>query len=738
MSQDTFEAPTVPKKDLTWWENVDYELIGTRDAACEFLNATKDQEEWAIDIETTGLNPYQDHVVGISFSNRVGSAKYFSVNHADSENVSLDEIKTELQNFFDRSILILQNGKFDWKFLMRAGFTFEVAHDTMVQYFLTYPNDRRPSLKPMAKKLFQIDMLEFKELFESSKKAKDYNAGDLRSSDIYMYGCSDADITFRVHKKLFSQMVKQENIYNMEMKIVHAVAKMEMRGIILDAEYLAKQSEILEPLIIEAQKDCWRHMGSEVVLGSPKKVADVLFDKEGLNIPVLERTPKGAPSTGKDALEPLEDRFPVVKSLLTWRTLSKLKSSFLDSLEKYVEPETGAIHSDIMACHVPTGRFANAHPNLQQIPKGDPAKTRKCFVARDGYYFIDVDYNQVELRVFASEAQIPEWVKGYNEGSIDIHRQTASIMMSIPYDEVTPEQRSAAKTLNFGLIYGMSPHGLVKQIGVTEERAKSMFRAFFAAIPAAKRYIDKTHQNVKRQGFVTTKFGRIRPLPEVFSDNRKQVAFGLRSSVNTKIQGGAADVMKIAILRVDKTLEPYDAHILLTIHDELIIEVNKKHDPLEMIALIRKAMEFKIPGFCRIQADFEVGPNWYDVKSLEEKNIPDPPPSSPPPIISQETSPPPPSVTETSEKSAPRVEIKVDWELSDKHMDFLEALFKQCPGSSTVYIDMMGEMVELPYKVDPTVEFTGYVRKGLKKVAILLIGADGVEVKERIKSEVKF
>ena len=405
----------------------------------------------------------------------------------------------------------------------------------------------------------------------------------------------------------------EELFWEVEMPLVDVLAEMERTGVLVDSALLRSMSEEMGNEILRLSEQIYRLAGTEFNLNSPRQLADVLFTR--LKLPVLKRTKTG-PSTSADVLEELADRHEVVALILDHRQLVKLKTTYVDVLPSLIDPATGRLHTTFHQTVTATGRLSSSDPNLQNIPiRTEIGKgIRRAFIAPPGHVLLSADYSQIELRVLAHLAGDPALQEAFRS-KVDIHTRTASEVFGVPIAEVTPAQRSAAKAINFGIIYGISGYGLARGTGLTREAAEQYIAAYFARYPGVKRYLDETVERARRDGYVTTLLGRRRYLPELRASNYAQRSFGQRMAMNTPIQGSAADIMKVAMVEVFRRLKAneYRTRLLLQVHDELLLEV-PEGELAPVARLVKDAMEHSVELKVPLVVDLEVGPNWADTE----------------------------------------------------------------------------------------------------------------------------
>ncbi len=566
----------------------------------------------AFDMETDSLDSMVAKPLGFSFSWVEAVAYYVPIISEGERLYSDEDVKAVLSKYFTtgRLSLVGQNIKYDFKVLVNWGVVPKtLAFDTMVAAWLLESTG-----------VFNMDFLaekylEYKTLSYKDAVPKGKTVSDIPQEQAIFYGAEDADITFRLYK-LFKNLLVARNLLplmeNLEMPLLRIIANMEIEGIFLDRTLLEPLTEEFEGRIGLIQAEIFAICGREFNLNSPKQLQEVLFVER--EIPTGAKTRTGF-STATDVLEPLSATYPEVALVLEYRTLNKLKSTYIDKLPLDILERTGRIHPSFSQTGTETGRLSCKDPNLQNIPvrTEEGRRIRSSFVPRDGYLFLSADYSQIELVVLAHMADDPG-LKGAFLKGIDVHSSTASLIFDVPLEEVTGEQRRVAKTINFGVMYGMGPHSLSGDLKITHAEAKVFIDQYFARYSAVKAFIEKTREDAGVSGVVSTLLGHRRTITEINSTNRIERAKAERIAVNTVIQGSAADIMKVAMLRIDKALREHspDTKLLLQIHDELVFEVPEGE--LEKVhALVKEAMEGAVKLSLPLRASIETGKSWGEI-----------------------------------------------------------------------------------------------------------------------------
>lgn len=711
-----------------WIKKASYQVVTTDAGVNAVISAVERADLTCLDFETTGLSTHRDNIVGAAISVAPGAAWYVSVAHL-GDNVS-ERAFTALLDVLRRAKLLYWNAKFDHSMaLYRLGVSLPITHDAMMRTYLVDPNVKDLRLKRVGPEVLKLPAVDVEE--DIGVDFKQENLGQCHAASLYPYPCQDVDLTLRLFQKYegHKSLEGQDKIYDLELRLMPVVGRMEYNGVLLDVAGLEHSCTETEALVAQIQAECWRHMGEEIDLDSPKQVGRVLF--EVLGLPVHKRTPKtGQPSTGEKSLEAIRTEHLAVDALLCYKAKNKLVNSFLRTLPEYVDETTGRVHANFKQHGTASGRFSCKGPNLQQIPKRDEeAKelVRGCFIASPGSWWGAFDFDQIEYRIFASMARIRGLMEQIVKGH-DVHRATAAMMFDTPYDQVTTKQRQDGKNINFALIYGQGEQALAATLERSVAEAKRLRESYFAQMPEAAAFIRKQHIFVRQHGYVKTQFGRRRPLNTlIYSNDRKYVADALRRAVNTPIQGTAADIIKIAMVRADEVLRKefgYDkARMIMSVHDELDFEFADDVPKVVAVAAVRKAMEVGISGYVPITVTCETGPNWGQMETWE---------GEPKPIV--ETTP---VLSIPAAKSLPTVKglvfpalvIEVD-NLSEEQAAFLRLLFEKNPGGVKPYVKVGDSLVALPDGLNCSItdKVIEYVEKALSKtgqVSIHVYNKDG-------------
>ena len=597
----------------------DYRLCFSPEVLRSDLARIKKEGRVSVDTETTSQDPHRAELVGVSFSWENHQATYLPLGHrylgAPSQldlHTALEMMKEVLQ---DGSIKkIGQNIKYDALVLRRYGIELKGIHfDTMVASYVLNPSLRQHNLDNLAQHFLGHKMISYSEVVGKGKGAVNFSEVEVETA--MAYSCEDADITLRLtdimEKKLRSDM-NQDLFYELEMKLIPVLMNMEWQGIKIDVPFFKDMSKRFSGQLRAIEREIYTEAGMEFNINSPQQLGFVLFEK--LQLPVQKRTTKTkAYSTDVKVLNKLASLpHKIPKLLLRYRTLSKLKSTYLDALVKMVDSSTGRIHTTFNQTVAATGRLSSSDPNLQNIPvRGEEGREiRKGFIAEDGHVLISADYSQVELRVFAHYSGDPAFLEAFTEGK-DIHVRTASEILGLPAHGVTPDMRRIAKAINFGIIYGMGPQKLSEELGIDLKMAKDYIATYYERYQGVVRYREQTIAFARENGYVTTLFNRRRYLPDINHDNRVLRAEAERMAINTPIQGTAADLIKKAMINIHTRLksEKLKTKMLLQVHDELVFEVPEAETP-RVSSLVKEEMEGVHPLAVPLQVDVNMGKNW--------------------------------------------------------------------------------------------------------------------------------
>ncbi len=597
-----------------------YECVLERARLDAWVDRLRAADEFAFDTETDSLDAMRANLVGLSLSVVPGEAAYVPLAHdypgapaqLPREQV-LDALRPLLADPARRKLG--QHGKYDLHVLRRHGVDVAgYADDTMLESFVLNSTATRHDMDSLARRYLGYETVHYEDV--AGKGAKAIPFSQVALDDATRYAAEDADVTLRLHRVLSERLAAEpglEKVYRgIEMPLVPVLARVEANGVAIDVAELRRQSNDLGTRMLAARQKAVALAGHEFNLDSPKQLQAVLFDE--LKLPALVKTPKGQPSTNEEALEAIADQHELPRTLLEYRGLAKLRSTYTDKLPEMVNPETGRVHTSYHQAGAATGRLSSSDPNLQNIPvrTEEGRRIRTAFVAPAGRKLVACDYSQIELRIMAHLSEDPALLRAFAEGA-DIHRATAAEVFGKPIAEVTANERRAAKAINFGLIYGMGAFGLAKQLGIGRGEAQDYIALYFSRYPGVRDYMERTRQQARDLGYVETVFGRRLVLDYIHSRNAAQRAGAERAAINAPMQGTAADIIKRAMVRVDDWLAERRDRVLmiLQVHDELVFEADADFVPelLERVpALMADAAQLRVP----LVVDSGVGANWEE------------------------------------------------------------------------------------------------------------------------------
>ena len=589
-----------------------YETILTEARLQYWLSALKAAPLFAFDTETTSLNYLDARLVGLSFAIEPGTAAYLPLAHdyigapeqLDFDG-TLDLFKPLLED--PQQHKVGQNLKYDRHILLNHGIDLQgIEHDTMLESYVLDSTATRHDMDSLAEKHLNRTTIHFEDIAGKGKKQLTFNEIDLEQAG--PYAAEDADITLQLHQVLYPQLEAIPSLFSvyrsLEMPLLPVINSLERNGVNIDIWMLQQQSDQLAHQINEAEQQAYAIAEETFNLGSPKQLGAILYDK--LELPVLKKTPKGQPSTAESVLQDLADEgYELPQVIMTYRSLSKLKSTYTDRLPEQVNKSTGRVHTSYHQAVTATGRLSSSDPNLQNIPirSEEGRKIREAFVAPEGYTILAADYSQIELRIMAHLSQDAGLLSAFAAGE-DIHRHTASEILNVSLDDVSDNQRRSAKAINFGLIYGMSAHGLSKQLGIDRAQAADYMNVYFERYPGVKDYMNNTREQAKQDGYVETLFGRRLYLPEINSSNGMRRQYAERTAINAPMQGTAADIIKRAMIAIQHWLatESTDIRMIMQVHDELVFEV-----PTEQLDTAQKTIEDYMEKAAELAVPLEVG-----------------------------------------------------------------------------------------------------------------------------------
>jgi DNA polymerase-1 len=592
-----------------------YSLISTREDFSRLKKRILEKRKFSFDTESTGKDPIESEVIGVSISIEEGEGAYLPILSKKGPVLGTDFLKSELKGILEDENIkkVGQNLKYDLIILMKYGiFMKGIDGDAMIASYLFNPRKQRYNLDDLAKEWLDYTKIRYKDIV----KEKEKTLLDYPMEDTVVYACEDSDIALRLNN-LLDKRLKEENLIplyrNIEIPLVSVLGKMESAGVKIDPAYLKKMSEEFEGEINTLEEEIYDLAGERFNIRSTKQLASVLFDEKKLGLPKIKRTKTGF-STDESVLAELSQSYDIAKYLLRHRTLSKLKSTYIDSLPGMINPSTGRIHTSFNQTITTTGRLSSAGPNLQNIPirEKEGRAIRKAFIPEKGFKLISADYSQIELRILASLSKDRAMIDAFRKDG-DIHRETASILFGLNAHDVSENQRAVAKTINFSIIYGMSPFGLSKRLGIPNREAGNFIEMYFKKYNGVKEFFDATVEKAKKDGYVETMLGRIRRVPEIQSQNRNVFEAARRIAINTPIQGTAADLIKKAMVDIDEEIahRGLSSRMLIQVHDELVFEA--PFDEVETLSNIaRERMENALVFDIPLKVNIATGNNWEE------------------------------------------------------------------------------------------------------------------------------
>ncbi len=602
-----------------------YTLVADESAFEALVDTLRDLDEFTFDVETTSKDPVKAALVGISFCFKEGSAYYVGVGTGpgvrEPKKLERDRVLSALKPIFENGRIkkVGQNIKYEYIVLANYGIHLAgIAFDTMVASYLLNPSKPNHGLEDISLEYLNHKMTTpITDLIGKGKHAITMDKVDV--GRVCRYCCEDSDVTFRL-KGILEKEISTRGLdmlfHKVEVLLIEVLATIERNGVAIDVEYLNALSKEMEKRLGTLTRKIHELAGGEFNINSPKQLSEVLFEK--LKLPVIKKTKTGV-STDEEVLKKLAPKHKLPEALLEYREFSKLKSTYVDSLPSMINPETGRLHTSFNQTVTATGRLSSSDPNLQNIPikTEEGRKIRKAFIPyAKGDLILSADYSQIELRLLAHLSGDKALIAAFKEG-LDIHTYTASLVFGIAEKDVTPEMRSMAKTVNFGIIYGMSPFGLSQGLGIEVDKAKEFIDAYFERYPAVRGYLEKILEDARIDGFVSTILGRRRYIPEIASSDARIRAFAERTAINAPVQGSAADVIKVAMIAIHDELVKNDmkSKMILQVHDELVFNVSKGElDALH--AMVKDRMENIIKLKVPIESHIEVGKNWLELERI--------------------------------------------------------------------------------------------------------------------------
>ncbi len=606
-------------------KTTNYPVIYTLGQLNQWLKKLSEASLFSFDLETTSLDYMAAEIVGMSFAIKIDDetfeAAYLPLAHDYEEAPKQITLESALEKFKDlledeTKLKVGQNLKYDRHVLQNYDITLNgIAHDTMLQSYVFNSTAVKHNMDALSLKYLSHKTIKFEDL--AGKGAKQLKFNQIKIADAAPYAAEDADITLRLHDNLLARLEKEPRLLdlynNLELPLLTVIADIERNGVLIDDTQLFTQSGQLATRISELEQEAWDLAGEEFNLGSTKQLQDILFSEEKMALPVLKKTPKGAPSTNEEVLHELAHDYKLPKTILEYRSLTKLKTTYTDKLPLMINSKTGRVHTSYHQAITATGRLSSTEPNLQNIPirSEEGKRIRQAFIAPTGYKVVAIDYSQIELRIMAHLSQDAGLLNAF-ANNLDIHKATAAEVFNTPFDEVTTDQRRNAKAVNFGLIYGMSAFGLSKQLDIPRGLAQQYIDSYFDKYPGVMQYMEDTRALAADKGYVETLEGRRLYLADIKASNGARRKAAERAAINAPMQGTAADIIKKAMLLVSDWLkeQPSDlATMIMQVHDELIFEVQEdKVDQFckDVQLLMSQAADLDVP----LLAEAGFGDNW--------------------------------------------------------------------------------------------------------------------------------
>jgi DNA polymerase I len=613
---DLFQEPDL--SGLSRAANLHYETVFTWEKFDEWLAKIEAAELVALDTETDSLDEMLAAIVGLSFSTEPGIACYIPLAHdypGAPDQLPRDEVLTRLKPWLENGEKkkLGQHVKYDRHVFANHGIEVRgYAHDTMLQSYVLEVH-KPHGLASLAERHLGRSGIDYETIAGKGAHQIKFNQVDIEKAS--EYSCEDSDQTLDVHLALWPRLEQDSKlrfIYDLEIESSETLYRIERNGVLIDADLLARQSAELGQRILQLEREAHDLAGQPFNLGSPKQIGEIFFGKLGL--PVVKKTASGAPSTDEEVLEKLAEDFPLPAKVLEHRGLSKLKGTYTDKLGQMVHPKSGRVHTHYAQAVAVTGRLSSNDPNLQNIPvkTAEGRRIREAFIAPPGHQIASADYSQIELRIMAHLSEDAALLRAFNEG-LDVHRATAAEVFGVAPEEVSSEQRRYAKVINFGLIYGMSSFGLARNLGIDNTAAKNYIERYFQRYPGVKNYMDETRLSAKSRGYVETVFGRRLYLPEINSPNGPRRGSAERQAINAPMQGTAADLIKLSMVKVQQVLDAQGRRtkMIMQVHDELVFEVPEDEADwarAEIPKLMAGVAELRVP----LLAEVGFGANWEE------------------------------------------------------------------------------------------------------------------------------
>jgi DNA polymerase-1 len=594
-----------------------YECVTDEAALDKWLKKIEAAELTAVDTETTSLDALTAELVGISLSVKAGEACYIPVAHLNGDTqLSRDHVLSRMKSWLESKthLKVGQNLKYDIHVFANYGITLGgVAFDTLLESYVL-ESHLPHNMDSMAERHLGVKTIRYEEVCGKGAHQIGFDQVDLQVATDY--AAEDADITLRLHQALWPQIQANPGLLyvyqQIEMPAMHVLGVMERNGIRIDSALLGKQGQQVGKRLLELEGEIHQLAGQPFNIQSPKQIAEILFGQ--LELPVIKKTPSGAPSTDEEVLQKLAEDYPLPARILDYRSLAKLMSTYIEKLPRMADPKTGRVHTNFSQATAVTGRLASSDPNLQNIPvrTEEGRRIREAFVPADGCKLLSADYSQIELRIMAHIAEDENLLAAFREGK-DVHQATAAEIFGIPLEEVNPEQRRYAKVINFGLIYGMSAFGLAGNLGIERAAAQNYIAKYFDRYPGVAQYMERTRLEARENGYVETVFGRRLWLPEIKGSNGPRRQGAERAAINAPMQGTAADLIKLAMIAVEDWLEKEQlkTQLLLQVHDELVFDV--PFDEIDRLQaklpdLMCNVAKLKVP----LVVSIGIGDNWEE------------------------------------------------------------------------------------------------------------------------------
>lgn len=597
----------------------DYKLIDDLKSFETFLAKLKKEKLFAFDTETEGLDTINDQILGCSFSWKADQGFYLNLKNKELKKIALEKLKPILED--EKIQKTGHNLKFDYKVLKALDITLRgICFDTLIAAYLVNPN-RGLKLEELAFSYLGYQKSKLSDLVEADTKKKDIKVADIPLEKLAWYAAEDADIALALYHKLFPESKQTKNfdlLTKMELPLLPVLAEMEINGICLDVKFLADMEKTFASEIKKVKTKIFKLAGTEFNVSSPLQLKEILFDKLNIQTQGIKKTKTGL-STAAAELDKMKNSHPIIEHIIEYRELTKLQSTYIKALPELLNKTTKRIHTSFNQTIAATGRLSSSDPNLQNIPMRTELgrKIRQAFVAPKDYLLLSADYSQIELRLAAALSKDPKMIESFKKGE-DIHTATAAEINKIPLSEVTKDIRRTAKEVNFGILYGLGSLGLSQRTDMNRNEAKEFIERYFAIYKKIKDYLDNTKKFATQHGYVQTLFGRQRQLPDIHSSLPQLKAAAERMAINMPIQGTAADLLKLAMIKLHAGLPKISigSKMLLQVHDELVLEVPNK-DLKKVAKFVKDTMENIYTLSVPLVVDLEVGQNWYEQKKLE-------------------------------------------------------------------------------------------------------------------------